>query len=108
VQTLAVTAVPDPSAALRHVAEDLAARLGAPADGPAATTGAPDEPEELRRQLQVASAWAGPSRVAEVVAGDGRGEATFRLEGERCALLLALTLDPTTGAVTAVTLTPAP
>jgi hypothetical protein len=111
VQTLTVSAVPDPTAALRGAAEAVARRLGTGDEGP--TGGEPlavvddDVRQDVERQLRVASAWAGASRVTEVVAGDGRREATFRLEGERCALLLALTLDPATGRVTVLTLSPA-
>ena len=71
------------------------------------STGADLDNEQIRRQLRVGAAWAGPCRVAEVLAGDGSGEATFRLVGERAELILSLSRDPVTRSVSSVTLTPA-
>jgi CubicO group peptidase (beta-lactamase class C family) len=115
VQTLTVTAVPEPSAALRRAADAVARLLGTDGEDLADETLSPggelavadDLRQEAARQLRVAAAWAGASRITEVVAGDGRREATFRLEGERCAVLLAVTVDPATGTVTALTLSAA-
>jgi hypothetical protein len=110
VQTLAVTAVPEAAAVHRRIADLVATRLGR--DDPRWPDDVPLEPPlsaaDLTRLLRVAAAWAGPSLVASVLAGDGQREATFRLDGERADLQLAITADPATGTVAGLTLTPAP
>lgn len=108
VQTLAVTAVPDPAPRHRRIADRVAELLGHPdprwpGDLPLAP---PLTPADLERQLQVGGAWAGASVVEGAIAGDGRRESTFRLDGGRLALQLTLTADPVTGTVIALTLTP--
>lgn len=110
VQTLGLTTVPEPPAPHRRIAERLAGLLGDldvrwPADLPSAVT---LDVASVSRELRAAAAWAGRCRVTQVVACDGHGEVTFRLDGERCALHLTLTADEVTGTVSAVSIVPAP
>ncbi len=107
VQTLNLAPVPTPSATLTRLAARVADLLTAdaprwPDDVPLAAGLTADR---LARQLRVAAAWAGPVRREPVpVAGDGRREAVFRLDGERLALWLTLALSGER--VTACTLVP--
>ena len=105
VQTLSVTAVPDPPAPVVRLARRLAATLGEPVpDWPPGWDVA--ERADVVRCLRVAAAWAGACRVSAVLGGDGASQATFRLEG-RVPLLLRLSWTPGTAALTSCTLTPA-
>jgi len=105
VQTLSVTAVPDPPAPVVRLARRVAAALGEPAPDWPPGWDVADRPEVLRC-LRVAAAWAGACRVSAVLGGDGASQATFRLEG-RVPLLLRLSWTPGTTALTSCTLTPA-
>ena len=110
VQTLSLTAVPKPPPAHRRLADRVADLLGEPdARWPVDVPSNPAlDPTAVTRELRAAAAWAGRCQVTGVVAGDGSGEATFRLAGERCAVHLALAVDEVTGRVTAVRIFPAP
>jgi hypothetical protein len=109
VQSVALTGAADLSPAMDRIVDRVSAELAAdapqwPDDVPVAD---PSVLPEWRRQLTVASAWAGPCTVGPVLAGDGVREATVRVHGERLDLVLSLVTDPA-GAVSTVSLTPAP
>jgi hypothetical protein len=109
VQTLAVTAVPHPPRRLRLLAERVAAAMAQ--DGPQRWFGelslaTSAEPDRVVGELLVGRAWAGPSTVAEVLAGDGVQEATFRLAGRRAQLRLSLTVPPEGRLITGFSLVP--
>jgi serine-type D-Ala-D-Ala carboxypeptidase/endopeptidase len=107
VQTLSVTAVRHPPTEILALAELIARALGT--DAPAWPEGwrlPPDDEGEVDRSLRVASAWAGACRVGAVISGDGACQVTFRLEGGSMALALALSWEPGTRHLTAVSLRP--
>jgi len=109
VQTLSVTAVPEPSAALRSAAQTVLDAVGSDDPRWPATLSITDEldADQLTRQVRVASGWAGPSRLGEPVAGDGSSEVTFRTTGTYAGLLLQLGMNAA-GAVTRFTIRPTP
>ncbi len=108
VQTLTVTAVPEPSAALRSAALTVLDAIGSDDPRWPATLSVAGglDPAQLTRQVRVASGWAGASRLGEPEAGDGSTEATFRTSGTYASLLLQLGLD-SSGAATKFSLRPA-
>jgi len=108
VQTLSLVGVPYPSPAVRAAAEAAAEWLGH--DDPGDLEGLPLAPgaeaAEITRQLRAGGVWAGRCTVSDVLAGDGVREVTFRLAGERTGLQLQLIVDPATGGIDSLTLTP--
>ena len=112
VQTFAVTSVPEPPEALRQAAERLVGAL-APADGRSPVTwpmglaiGPDVDLAAVTRSLAAAAARFAPLALGPVVDGDGERKATWRLRGERGHVDLALTFDPATSCVAAVSLAP--
>jgi CubicO group peptidase (beta-lactamase class C family) len=112
VQTFAITSVPEPPRALAHVAAQLVATINASAE-----QGRADWPEDVaigpsvdlaavRRQLRAAEARFGPVELGPAIDGDGEATATYRLNGARGHLELALTYDADAGCVAAVSLVP--
>jgi CubicO group peptidase (beta-lactamase class C family) len=95
VQTLQLTAAPDPSAGLRRIAELVVAQLTRPCPQWPAEVGTSMDLDRaaLGRSLQVGAAWAGACDLAGVTAGDGTTQATFRLAGERVDLSLSLAVE---------------
>lgn len=110
VQSLNVTSVPEPPPPLRAAAERLVAALssdGSAPKWPCDLDLAPSvDASALGRALRAAEARYGSVRLGPVVAGDGIGAATFRLECSRSAMELGLERDALTGALTSVKLTP--
>jgi CubicO group peptidase (beta-lactamase class C family) len=108
VQTLAVAAVPWPPPAAQSLAEHLAAALADPdPTWPAGWQAPADDDGRVGRELRVAAAWAGACSAAVAVAGDGRAQATFRLDGGRVPLTLAVSWVPGTQRLTSFAITPA-
>ncbi len=109
VQQLTVTAVHDPSPALRAIAERLLALAAQPDPGwPADLPAGPDlDIDAVRRSLRAAGARFGPMRLGLPTAGDGATTATFGVDGDDGKAVLAVTVDAGTGAVTALTLSAA-
>jgi CubicO group peptidase (beta-lactamase class C family) len=114
VQTLALTSVPEPSAALTMAAERIVAAIGAPVAGSPVTI---DWPKELTvgsavdvgavvRSMRAAEARFAPVRLGPAIEGDGERKATFRIRGDRGTFDLSLTLDPDRGCLDAVSLVP--
>jgi CubicO group peptidase (beta-lactamase class C family) len=112
VQTLGITSVPQPAAALDRAAGELVAAINASertgdADWPADLAVGPDvDLAGVRRQMRAAEARFGPVELGPPVDGDGERKATFRLHGTRGHLELALTYDPDTACVGAFALVP--
>ena len=106
IQTLAVTAVADPSPEIRRVGELLleAASRPVPAWPGSLTAGDALDTEAVVRALRAASARFGAMRLGASIAGDGRTGATFELVSERSRALLEVVLDATSGAVTTAVL----
>jgi CubicO group peptidase (beta-lactamase class C family) len=112
VQTFAITSVPEPPDALAHVAAELVATINAfaepgRADWPEGVAVGPDvDLAAVRRQLRAAEARFGPVELGPAIDGDGEGKATYRLNGARGHLELALTYDAGAGCVAAISLVP--
>jgi CubicO group peptidase (beta-lactamase class C family) len=112
VQTLGITSVPQPAAALDRAAGELVAAINASertgdADWPADLAVGPDvDLAGVRRQMRAAEARFGPVELGPPVDGDGERKATFRLHGTRGHLELALTYDPDNACVGAFALVP--
>ena len=113
VQTFAVTSVPEPPELLRRAAERIVAALEAPATGPVTI----DWPKDVVvssgtdigpvvRSMRATEARFAPLTLGPVVDGDGEKKATFRLDGPRGKVDLALTLDVEAGCVGTVSLVP--
>jgi CubicO group peptidase (beta-lactamase class C family) len=113
VQTFGLTSVPEPPAHLRHVAERIVAALQLPESGPVTI----DWPVEVAvaegldlapivRAMRATEARFGPVVLGSVVDGDAGRKATFRLEGPRGRLDLAVTVDPDRRCVEAVSIIP--
>jgi CubicO group peptidase (beta-lactamase class C family) len=114
VQTFGVTSVPEPSAALRQAAERIVAALHPAAEGrPVAI----DWPAELSlgkdvdaapivRAMRATEARFAPLSMGPPIEGDGDRKTTYRLESPRGKVDLALTIDPVTSCLEAVSLTP--
>ncbi len=105
VQTLSITPVPHPAeplaAAIRAVAEQT--RTPCPDWPPGVPVAPGHDVDRAVRQLRVAVAYAGPCRVGELLACDGRHSAFVRLVGDRAPLELAIEVDDA-GAVRRLTL----
>ncbi|HEY6794277.1 MAG TPA: serine hydrolase domain-containing protein [Kineosporiaceae bacterium] len=107
VQTLAVTAVPWPPAAVQDFAVRLAAALGDPEPAWPADWQAPPDDDRIAREVRVAAAWSGVCSAALAMSGDGLTQATFRLEGGRVPLSLSLAWVEGTQRLTSFAITPA-
>ncbi|HSO29456.1 MAG TPA: serine hydrolase domain-containing protein [Candidatus Sulfomarinibacteraceae bacterium] len=111
VQTLDISAVPEPGEPLRVVAAALIASVNAPA--PAIPDGLDLGPvvdrTALGRVLRVVGARFAPVELGPAVAGDGLRSATWRVRGkrgERGELELTIERDPASALVTTVNLVP--
>lgn len=108
IQKLTITSVPEPAAALRVIAERLTGLLGEP--GPSwpsdVTIAVQGDRAAIERALRAAEALFGPVTLGAPIAGDGMGEATWRLVGERGELDLQLELDASSAAVSKVAFVP--
>ena len=102
-QSLAITAVPDPSARLQVAAEAVVAAANEPAPAWPADLerGADLDVAAVERSLRAASARFGRLRLGQATAGDGRTTATFDVLGADGRAELAITVEPETGVVTA-------
>ncbi|HYL41542.1 MAG TPA: serine hydrolase domain-containing protein [Candidatus Binatus sp.] len=111
VQTLNLTSVPEPPAALRQAAERVTGALTTRGDA------APEWPADvalghgvdglaLARSFRAAEARFGTVKLGPPVAGDGLQAATFRLDCTRGSLDLVLEHDDRTGLITSVRLAP--
>ena len=109
VQQLTVTAVHDPSPALRAVAERILALAAEPAPAwPSDLVAGPDlDVVGVIRSLRAAGARFGSLRLGLPTAGDGATTATFEVDGDDGKATFAITLDAATGAVTALALSTA-
>ena len=109
VQQLTVTAVHDPSPALRSVAERVLALAADAATGwPADLAAGPDlDVVAVTRSLRAAGARFGPMRLGLPTTGDGAATAAFEVEGDDGKATLSLTLDVETRAVAALSLSAA-
>jgi CubicO group peptidase (beta-lactamase class C family) len=108
VQAFDVTSVPEPSSALRALAEALTEGIAAgsvPANVHLADTA--DRPA-FDRALLVASLVCGPCRMGPPVEGDGDVSATFRLHGDRRDLDLRIVVERGTGRLASVSCVPVP
>jgi serine-type D-Ala-D-Ala carboxypeptidase/endopeptidase len=112
VQTFGITSVPEPTAALGHVAAEIVAAINGSdrsrdADWPADLAIGPDvDLAAARRQMRAAEARFGPVELGPPVEGDGERKATFRLHGTRGHLELALTYDPDNTCVSSIAIVP--
>jgi CubicO group peptidase (beta-lactamase class C family) len=108
VQTFALTAVPEPSAELRAVADALVGAVNGPDPGlPSRLELGPAlNRTALSRAARIAAARFSPLALGPAVAGDGVTSATWRLRSDRGELELAIEHDPGSGLVTALTLAP--
>ncbi|HXG27201.1 MAG TPA: serine hydrolase domain-containing protein [Candidatus Binatia bacterium] len=113
VQTLGLTSVPEPPAALRRAAELLVGALATPETGPvtidwpAALSLGPDaDPGAIVRAMRATEARFAPVSLGRPIEGDGERRATFRLESPRGRVDLALAMDPESGCLESVALTP--
>ena len=109
VQQLVVTAVHDPSPALRTVAERIVALATQPDPGWPSDLGAgPDLViVTVQRSLRAAGARFGQMRLGLPTAGDGVTTATFDVDGDDGKAVLTVVVAPETGAVTALSLSAA-
>ena len=105
-QSLTITAVPDPSARLQVAAEAVVAAANEPAPvWPADLVRGPDlDVAAVERSLRAAAARFGRLRLGQATAGDGSTTATFDALGPDGRAELAITVEPETGVVTACTL----
>ena len=107
IQRLELTAVHDPSRALAELAARVLAIAGSPVPAwPADIVAGPDvDVTAVERSLRAAAARFGAMRLGLPTAGDGRTSATFDVDGDdngRAALTVSI--DPDSGAVTALAL----
>ncbi|MCI0584967.1 MAG: beta-lactamase family protein [Chloroflexi bacterium] len=113
VQTLALTVVHEPSAALVAAATAVvaAANAGDPAIPDALELGPAVDPVALARVLRIVAARYAPLELGPAVRGDGTTTATWRVRGrrdDRAVLNLEIERDDATGNVTRLTLVPRP
>ncbi|HEY4189779.1 MAG TPA: serine hydrolase domain-containing protein [Candidatus Limnocylindrales bacterium] len=109
VQRFEVTAVPDPSDALRAVADRILEAAGTPSPAwPDGLTAGPDlDVAGIERSMRAAVARFGPLRRGLPRASDGTTTATWDIDGDDGRAELKLTIDPESGAVTALVLSAA-
>ena len=113
VQSLNLTSVPEPSAALAATAAPIVEALRRGWEGEAmptwpASVALADEvdPAPVRRAFAAAAARFSPIGRATVVGGDGKRTASYRLSGERGAFELRVTWDPDAGRATRIVFVP--
>ncbi|HKB28050.1 MAG TPA: serine hydrolase domain-containing protein [Candidatus Limnocylindrales bacterium] len=108
VQTLNLTSVPEPPAALVEAATLVRAALDDVAPAWPSTIALADTVDRalLHRSVLAAAARFAPIERQEVVAGDGVKTASFRFSGARGKFELRMTLDPGTARLTRVVLVP--
>jgi CubicO group peptidase (beta-lactamase class C family) len=110
IQTLGLTSVPEPSAALAAIGDAIVQALTHPAPEVPVDLdlgSAVDRPA-LARILRIAGARYAPVVLGPPVGGDGLGSATWRVRGDRGELELAIERDQASGTVTSVALTARP
>jgi CubicO group peptidase (beta-lactamase class C family) len=109
IQQLTLTTVHDPSPALRDLAERLLRAAAEPTPAwPPDLAAHPDlDVASLDRSLRAAVPRFGRLRLGLPAAGDGSTTATFDVDGDDGRAVLAITLDPETGVVTAASLSAA-
>ncbi len=110
VQTFDLTSVPPPRQDLVTVAADVVAAANGPRPAlPAALVLSPAvDRSSLDRIVRIVAARHAPLALGPAVAGDGMKSATWRLRGDRGELELAITLEPETDIITALTLVQPP
>ncbi len=114
VQTFGVTSVAEPSPTLRSAAERIVAALQPASDGrpvaidwPAALAlGEEVDAAAIVRAMRATEARFAPLSMGPPIESDGERKVTYRLESPRGMVDLALTLDPETSCLDAVSLTP--
>jgi hypothetical protein len=113
VQTFAVTSVPEPSVALRTVAERILAAMAPPESGPVTidwpadlVVGATVDIGTIVRAMRAAEALYGRLRLGAAIAGDGETKVTYRLSSPRGRVDLALELDPVAGCLSSASIVP--
>ena len=114
VQTFGVTSVPEPSAALRHAAERIVAALQPAGEGEPVSIGWPPDlclgrdvdAAPIVRAMRATEARFAPLTMGPPIEGDGERKVTYRLDSPRGNVDLALTLDPGSGCLEAVSLSP--
>ncbi len=110
VQTLALTAVPEPSATLDALARAVVSAVNGP--DPAIPgnieLGAEIDPNALIRVIRIVAARYAPLAVGPAVGGNGTTTATWRLRSDRGELELTVALGDDTGLVTKLDLTQRP
>ncbi len=109
IQQLTLRAVHDPSPALRDLAERILRAAAEPAPAwPGDLSTAPDlDVATFERSLRAAVPRFGRLLLGLPTAGDGATTATFDVDGDDGRAVLAFTVDPETGAVTAASLSAA-
>jgi CubicO group peptidase (beta-lactamase class C family) len=109
VQTLAFTGVPHAPAAVQAAAEAIVATFAdeVPQWPEAIAIGEDLDAADLTRLVRMAALWAGATTVGDPISGDGKTDATFRLNGTRAPLLLSLTVNADPAQVTRFTIRPA-
>ncbi len=110
VQTFGLTSVPAPKEALVTLASKLVAAINGPHPAiPAALKLGPEiDRTALDRIARVVAARHAPLVLGHAVAGDGVKSATWRLRGDRGELELAITADPETDLITALSIVQRP
>lgn len=106
VQTLDLTVVPRPSQPLRAAAEAVAQAIERPSGPLPPTTIAGHDEERRGRALATAVALAGGCDLDRPIAGDGVSTASYALMTASGGVSLTVTIDPRSGALTDVSLTP--
>ncbi|HEU0242628.1 MAG TPA: serine hydrolase domain-containing protein [Candidatus Limnocylindrales bacterium] len=115
IQALAVTAVVEPSPALRAAGEAIVAAAGAAAWPVGARAAATVDRDVVTRGLSVVAGWLGEVELGPQLLGDGTTTATWELVTPgattrigRARARLAITLDAASGELAAVTVEAAP
>jgi CubicO group peptidase (beta-lactamase class C family) len=113
VQSLTITSVPEPTAELRRAAAAIVAAMRTPEQGPVTidwpadvATGDGLDIGAAVRAMRAAEARFAPLELGPVIDGDGERKATFRLDGPRGRVDLALAFDPEAGCLASVALEP--
>jgi CubicO group peptidase (beta-lactamase class C family) len=114
VQTLGLTSVPEPSAALQRAAERIVEMLTAPEHGPVSidwpsdlSVGSEVDVSAVVRSMRATEARFAPITLGRPIDGDGERKATFRLDSPNGRLGLSLELSADGACLDRVALTPA-
>jgi D-alanyl-D-alanine-carboxypeptidase/D-alanyl-D-alanine-endopeptidase len=107
VQSLRVAVPPAPGSVLAQMLGTLVGIINdAPASWPAGLPAAADvDTAQLARRLRLVTAWAGRCAPGAYRSGDGESAATVELAGESGQAVLAVGVDPGTGALRQATVT---